>query len=172
MTPQDKLRMWKWVGWMVIGFVCMGMAFVIWASARIDKHVVTPIYGKGESASKRAILRGRDTIIYTAKRKQPSNWLKEVYKFRKHHGKTVSVREKKWLYAVMYCESGGNRLAKNSSGASGLYQIIPKWHPYMRNKLWDGKAQIKYALTKYRSGGKSLWNASKHCWQPILVKWK
>lgn len=66
--------------------------------------------------------------------------------------------ERAWLKRVMRCESRCNPNAINkSSGASGLFQYIGKWHPAMVGKVFDGDESIKYALMKYRAGGAQLW---------------
>lgn len=79
--------------------------------------------------------------------------------------------EKRTLTAIMECESGGNNCKMNyqGSGACGLFQFIPTWHPAMRNgACLDGYKSTAYALEKIRAGGISLWNASRHCWEPKL----
>lgn len=78
----------------------------------------------------------------------------------------ATAKERRWLYAVADCESHFYVCAYNKrSSASGLFQFIPKWHPEIRSRIWDGRAQVAYALKKYRLGGAGLWNASRSCWQ-------
>jgi len=72
------------------------------------------------------------------------------------HGR--NVKEETWAKRVMRCESRCNPLAVNrSSGASGLFQYIQKWHPMMKGKVFNGEESIKYALYKYRLGGAGMW---------------
>ena len=60
--------------------------------------------------------------------------------------------EKDWLKFMMYCESGCNA-ESNKSNYKGLFQ----WSPYWWNKqfdenIFDGYAQIKHTVEKYRAG--------------------
>lgn len=60
--------------------------------------------------------------------------------------------EKDWLKFMMYCESGCNA-ESNKSNYKGLFQ----WNPYWWNKqfdesIFDGYAQIKHTVEKYRAG--------------------
>jgi len=47
------------------------------------------------------------------------------------------------LAGLIEVESGYNPKAYNASGASGIAQIIPKWHPGV--KVWDANSSIMYA---------------------------
>jgi hypothetical protein len=60
--------------------------------------------------------------------------------------------EKDWLKFMMYCESGC-KAESNKSNYKGLFQ----WSPYWSNKqfdenIFDGYAQIKHTVEKYRAG--------------------
>lgn len=69
-----------------------------------------------------------------------------------------NTSESTWAKRVMRCESGCRENAYNSSsGASGLFQIIVKWHTSMVGKVFNGEESIKYSLMKYRQGGAGLW---------------
>lgn len=60
--------------------------------------------------------------------------------------------EKKWLKYIMYCESGCN--AESDKGNyKGLFQWSPYWwkHQFKEN-IFDGYAQIKHTIEKYRAG--------------------
>ena len=91
---------------------------------------------------------------------KPAYWAGIMRKYAKNK------KELNWLWEVARCESGFDTCSYNvSSGASGLFQWIPKWWDKQYSEdIWDGEAQIKHTLEKYRAGGKGLWNASKHCW--------
>lgn len=65
--------------------------------------------------------------------------------------------EKEWLKFVMYCESGCNA-ESTKSYYKGLFQWDPKWwrKQYTEN-IFDGYAQIKHTIEKYRAGGENMW---------------
>ncbi len=60
--------------------------------------------------------------------------------------------EKKWLKFIMECESGCN--AESNKGTyKGLFQWSPYWWSKQFNEnIFDGYAQIKNTIKKYRSG--------------------
>ena len=81
----------------------------------------------------------------------------------------VTDEERNWLLAVSACESGRDNCQVNdSSNASGLFQVIPRWHNDIEN-VFDGERQIQHALGHYRAGGSEItWAASRACWQPMI----
>ncbi len=71
--------------------------------------------------------------------------------------------EKSWLKFIMHCESGCNAEA-NKSRYKGLFQ----WNPYWWGKqfdenIFDGHAQIKNTLAKYRAGESTRANQWPKC---------
>jgi hypothetical protein len=71
--------------------------------------------------------------------------------------------EKDWLKFMMYCESGCNA-ESNKSNYKGLFQ----WSPYWWNKqfdenIFDGYAQIKHTVEKYRAGEATRSNQWPRC---------
>jgi hypothetical protein len=68
-----------------------------------------------------------------------------------------------WAYRVARCESGGDPGAYNrSSGASGLYQVIPStWRATPQGRAgrspFDGYANAEAAAWLYRNYGPSQW---------------
>ena len=71
--------------------------------------------------------------------------------------------EKDWLKFIMYCESGCNA-ESNKSNYKGLFQ----WSPYWWNKqfdenIFDGYAQIKHTVEKYRAGEATRSNQWPRC---------
>ncbi len=61
-------------------------------------------------------------------------------------------KEKEWLKFVMYCESGCNAEADKGS-YKGLFQWSPYWWKHQFNEnIFDGYAQIKNTINKYRAG--------------------
>lgn len=60
--------------------------------------------------------------------------------------------EKRWLKFIMYCESGCN--AESDKGNyKGLFQWSPYWWKHQfRENIFDGYAQIKHTIEKYRAG--------------------
>lgn len=66
-----------------------------------------------------------------------------------------SDEEKKWLKFIMYCESGCN-----AESDKGTYKGLFQWSPYWWSKqfsenIFDGYAQIKHTIEKYRAGEKT-----------------
>lgn len=58
---------------------------------------------------------------------------------------------------VMACESGGNKFAKNPSGASGLFQFMPSTWEWVTGEkypgsVWDGMRNIEAAATLSKNG--------------------
>jgi len=70
-----------------------------------------------------------------------------------------------WARRVMSCESGGNPKAVNpSSGASGLFQHIPKYWPERSSKagwagspILDASANVAVAAWLFYEAGPSHW---------------
>ena len=60
--------------------------------------------------------------------------------------------EKRWLKFIMYCESGCN--AESNKGTyKGLFQWSPYWwRKQFSENIFDGNAQIKHTVSKYRAG--------------------
>jgi hypothetical protein len=61
---------------------------------------------------------------------------------------------------VVRCETGGtfNPRARNRSGASGLFQVIARWHPWVNaRRLFDPDYNAKVALRI--SHGGTTWDA-------------
>lgn len=70
--------------------------------------------------------------------------------------------ERRWLKSIMYCESGCN--AESNKGTyKGLFQWSPTtWRKQFSENIFDGHAQIKNTISKYRAGEstrKSQWPA-------------
>jgi hypothetical protein len=64
------------------------------------------------------------------------------------------------MLAIMRCESGGDPLARNRSGASGLFQLLPGPPGWQ-----DPATNVRLAYTlKYVPSGLAPWNASRSCW--------
>ncbi len=62
------------------------------------------------------------------------------------------------LMRVMACESGGNALAYNPSGASGLFQFMPSTYSGNGGKnIWDGYEQIEIAAKMFANGQARQW---------------
>lgn len=67
------------------------------------------------------------------------------------------------LYRVMMCESSGNPLAYNKSGASGLFQFMPNtWNYFSRisgiyGDIWDAEDQIHLAAWAFSNGLSYHW---------------
>lgn len=73
-----------------------------------------------------------------------------------------SDEEKEWLKFIMYCESGCN--AEHNKGSyKGLFQYSPTtWRKRYSENIFDGYAQIRNTVEKYRAGEstrKSQWPA-------------
>ena len=63
-----------------------------------------------------------------------------------------SEEEKRWLKYIMYCESGCNA-ESNKSSYKGLFQWSPYWWRKQFNEnIFDGNAQIRHTIAKYRAG--------------------
>lgn len=63
-----------------------------------------------------------------------------------------SPEEKEWLKFIMYCESGCNA-ESNKSSYKGLFQWSPYWwSKQFSENIYDGHAQIKHTIEKYRAG--------------------
>ena len=73
-----------------------------------------------------------------------------------------SDEERRWLKFIMYCESGCNA-ESNKSSYKGLFQWSPLWwSKQFSENIFDGHAQIKNTISKYRAGEstrKSQWPA-------------
>ncbi|HNW23304.1 MAG TPA: G5 domain-containing protein [Candidatus Dojkabacteria bacterium] len=66
-----------------------------------------------------------------------------------------SDEEKRWLKFIMYCESGCN-----AESDKGTYKGLFQWSPYWWKKqfpenIFDGYAQLKHTIEKYRAGEKT-----------------
>ncbi len=60
--------------------------------------------------------------------------------------------EKRWLKFIMYCESGCNA-ESNKGSYKGLFQWSPYWwSKQFPENIFDGHAQIRHTMEKYRSG--------------------
>lgn len=72
---------------------------------------------------------------------------------------TSNAVERSWLKRVMWCESKGDRFAKNkNSYASGLYQFMPSTFRGNGGKdIWNGFEQMEIALRMYRNGQAYQW---------------
>lgn len=63
-----------------------------------------------------------------------------------------SQEEKRWLKYIMYCESGCNA-ESNKSSYKGLFQWSPLWwRKQFSENIFDGHAQIRHTIAKYRAG--------------------
>lgn len=60
--------------------------------------------------------------------------------------------ERRWLKSIMYCESGCN--AESNKGTyKGLFQWSPTtWRKQFSENIFDGHAQIRNTIFKYRAG--------------------
>ncbi|HEX6489666.1 MAG TPA: transglycosylase family protein [Candidatus Dormibacteraeota bacterium] len=68
-----------------------------------------------------------------------------------------------WAERVARCESGDNPSARNPSGASGLFQIMPgTWAgtPYASQSPFDAVANARAAAWIYARRGGSAWSCS------------
>ncbi len=74
-----------------------------------------------------------------------------------------SEEEKKWLKFIMYCESGCN--AESDKGTyKGLFQWSPYWwKKQFKENIFDGYAQIKHTIEKYRAGESTRRNQWPAC---------
>ncbi len=79
-----------------------------------------------------------------------------------------SNEEKEWLKFIMYCESGCNA-EHNKSIYKGLFQWNPKWwKKQFSENIFDGHAQIKNTITKYRAGESTRKNQWPACHAKFL----
>jgi len=63
--------------------------------------------------------------------------------------------EKRWLKFIMYCESGCNA-ESNKGSYKGLFQWSPFWwSKQFSENIFDGHAQIRNTIAKYRTGEKT-----------------
>ena len=63
--------------------------------------------------------------------------------------------EQRWLKFIMYCESGCNAEA-NKGSYKGLFQWSPFWwNKQFTENIFDGHAQIRNTVAKYRAGEKT-----------------
>ena len=71
--------------------------------------------------------------------------------------------EKRWLKFIMYCESGCN--AESNKGTyKGLFQWSPYWwRKQFSENIFDGNAQIKHTIAKYRAGESTRANQWPAC---------
>ena len=61
------------------------------------------------------------------------------------------------MAAIAEAESGGNSDAYNSSGASGLWQILGAVNPADQGNLFSPQTNAKEAVLKYKSQGLTAW---------------
>lgn len=77
------------------------------------------------------------------------------------------------LSRVAYQESRFNPNALNkSSGAAGMFQIVPRWHPNARPYDWEAAAEYaaNYLATLYRQLGSWSRALAGYNWGPANVK--
>jgi hypothetical protein len=80
-------------------------------------------------------------------------WDKVIDKYAK------SNAESTWAKRIMRCESSCRTQVVNKLGYTGLFQ----WSPYYwrkqfpKDNIFDGDAQVRNSLWKYRMGGKGIW---------------
>lgn len=80
------------------------------------------------------------------------------YWFAKVDEITQDETERAWLKRVMECESECRSGVVNGGGYTGLFQWSPYfWKKQFEEDIFDGEAQIKNSLYKYRVGGRGLW---------------
>ncbi len=74
-----------------------------------------------------------------------------------------STEEKRWLKFIMYCESGCN--AESNKGTyKGLFQWSPYWwRKQFSENIFDGHAQLKHTIAKYRAGESTRANQWPAC---------
>ncbi|HBB64801.1 MAG: 3D/G5 domain-containing protein [candidate division WS6 bacterium GW2011_GWC1_33_20] len=76
---------------------------------------------------------------------------------------SFSDEEKRWLKFIMYCESGCNA-ESNKSNYKGLFQWSPYWwRKQFPENIFDGHAQIKHTIEKYRAGESTRANQWPAC---------
>jgi hypothetical protein len=74
-----------------------------------------------------------------------------------------SDEEKRWLKFIMYCESGCNAESDKST-YKGLFQWSPYWwKKQFTENIFDGNAQIKHTIEKYRAGESTRENQWPAC---------
>lgn len=74
-----------------------------------------------------------------------------------------SQEEKKWLKFLMRCESNCNA-ESNESSYKGLFQWSPYWwRKQFSENIFDGHAQIKHTIEKYRAGESTRANQWPAC---------
>jgi len=74
-----------------------------------------------------------------------------------------SAEEKRWLKYIMYCESGCNA-ESNKSTYKGLFQWSPYWwRRQFSENIFDGHAQLKHTIAKYRAGESTRANQWPAC---------
>lgn len=69
-----------------------------------------------------------------------------------------------WAIYTIDCESGFNIYAKNGSGATGLFQFLPK--TYKSNAgtdLYNWKEQVRVAKSMYDAGQQGQWDDYNFC---------
>jgi hypothetical protein len=79
---------------------------------------------------------------------------------------SIPDSEKDWLKYIMKCESGCNA-ESNKGYYKGLFQWDPcYWYKQFPNdNIFDGAAQIKHTLEKFRAGGQNMWPACNNRYQ-------
>ena len=74
-----------------------------------------------------------------------------------------SAEEKRWLKYIMYCESGCNA-ESNKSSYKGRFQWSPYWwRRQFSENIFDGHAQLKHTIAKYRAGESTRANQWPAC---------
>jgi hypothetical protein len=68
-------------------------------------------------------------------------------------------KDSKTALRIAKCESGLNPNAYNKSGASGIFQIIPKWHKdkIKGRNIFDKEVNIEVAYEIFKSSGWNPW---------------
>ena len=76
---------------------------------------------------------------------------------------SYTKEEKRWLKFIMYCESGCN--AESNKGTyKGLFQWSPYWwRKQFSENIFDGNAQIRHTVAKYRAGESTRANQWPAC---------
>ena len=71
--------------------------------------------------------------------------------------------EKRWLKFIMYCESGCNA-ESNKGSYKGLFQWSPYWwSKQFKENIFDGHAQLRNTISKYRAGESTRANQWPAC---------
>jgi hypothetical protein len=74
-----------------------------------------------------------------------------------------SDEERRWLKFIMYCESGCNA-ESNKGSYKGLFQWSPtSWSKQFAENIFDGHAQIRNTISKYRAGESTRSNQWPAC---------